>query len=189
MIRITNTLLWLTLIALVGTIIATAVSAGAVFSTLPKMHLHLDQYSAYPANHHGLLAAGHVMDNVFAVVNPAVLVAAPLACVLMILATILMNPLPGRLIRIFACLFLFAAAAVMLLYQIMNVPRMNQHLVAYRQAAAAGDIETADAEHAEFTGLHNMTDMFFQASSGALTLAVVCWAFGSPAVKPQSHQH
>ena len=68
---ITSVVYWLGLTLWVAAIVSAAVAAGFVFGKLPSMGVTLDRFEHYDQAQHGRLAAGMVMEPVFAFVDLA----------------------------------------------------------------------------------------------------------------------
>ncbi len=137
--RLVNIVFWLGLVAWVSAVAAAGVAASATFTILPDLGLTVSGYQLTDTVQHGRLAAGKVMEPVFAFVDVVQL----LAAMLVVVACLVQNTLikvpwrtPANVIRV---LGIILAAGLLLGRMALLSPDMNRQLRAYWSAAASGD--------------------------------------------------
>ncbi len=170
--KICTAVYWIGLTVWFSALVTATIAAAHVFATLGAMPMQLERYAAYPAEEHGRLAGGHVMDGVFFTVDLLQFAAIPLT-VLALLAQLTIFKLPVRspanLVRTICVLGaagLFAAHATML------APKMNHELRARWAAAEAGDVAASRAHQGVFSEQHRVAESILGATGLLLVVAV-----------------
>ncbi|MHC5023957.1 MAG: hypothetical protein ACYTGG_08600 [Planctomycetota bacterium] len=179
--RITNTTYWLALTAWVSVIVSAGVAATGVFTTLPDLGLTLEGYQFATTVESGRLAAGKVMDPIFAFVDIVQVVAAVLVLVTLSAQLLLgAGPLrrPSNLVRTFCVAVAVALLAARLVF---IAPGMNRDLRAYWSAAEAGEMESAERHRAAFDARHPTAARMFNTT---LILLLVCVGSSAVALGP-----
>ncbi|MHC4415452.1 MAG: hypothetical protein ACYS0G_09230 [Planctomycetota bacterium] len=168
---------WLGLALWLAALVSGAVAAANVFGTLGDMPMHLEQYAAYPADEHGMLAAGQVMDGVFFAADLLQFFAIPLT-VLTLIAHLAIYRLPvtskANLVRTVCVL---AGAALFAYHATMLAPNMNRELRQRWEAAEVGDVAGARAHQRAFNELHPRAEMVLR-----INLILVVVAVGASAI-------
>jgi hypothetical protein len=147
-------LYWLALVGWISALVSAAISAMNVFPTLDAVPVILTDHAGFPAEEHGRLVAGRIMDGVFFAVDLLQIGAAPLAVVTLLLQIFVFRlPLraPSNVIRLVCVL---GAAALFAFHATMLAPTMNRELRQFWAAAADGDVEEAATRRAAFNELH-----------------------------------
>jgi hypothetical protein len=164
---------WLALTLWISALVSAAVAAMNVFPTMTaeRLPLRLDEYAALPTTEHPRIAAGVVMNGVFATIDVMQFIAIPIA-LLALVAQLTIFATPGRRaadwIRTGAA---FAAAGLFAYHASSLAPKMNHALNAFWSAAKAGDIEAARTERAAFNELHPTADAILRADLLLLLVA------------------
>ena len=152
--KLCNTVYWLALAVWLALLVSAGVSAVAVFTTLGEMDLSLPAYAAFQPdesevpNAHAHLAAGHILEPVFTLVDLAQFAVIPVLIIALVAQLAVFKlPLrrPANLVRI-TCIVI--AAGLFAIHAFTRAPQMNRDLHAYWDAAQQGDIAAA-LEHRE----------------------------------------
>jgi hypothetical protein len=162
-------LLGMTLAVWFAVAVAAGVAAMGTFTMLPSLDLTLAEYAALPAEDHGRMAAGIVMQRIFRMVDVVQWVCAPLAVALSVALAIGAGRCLLRSARLAAVLL---AAVLFATYGLALAPRMNASLEAYRDAARRGEVDDATAHRARFDEMHPMADGLLRANIFILLAAI-----------------
>ncbi|MCP3906154.1 MAG: hypothetical protein GY715_21225 [Planctomycetes bacterium] len=166
------------LILWIAALVSAAVAAMNVFPITDSMSFVLERYAAYPADEHGRIAAGRIMEGVFFTVDMLQFVAAPLALLtLLAQLTVFRGPWrrPAHLVR-GACIVL--AAALFAGHAMMLAPKMNADLRAFWEAAEAGDVDRAHEHRAAFNRRHPKADIILRVNLLLVAAAAVAGTVG-----------
>ncbi|MCA9283195.1 MAG: hypothetical protein H6812_12735 [Phycisphaeraceae bacterium] len=148
-----------------GATIMTGVAAAIAFPTMRDLDPALPAFADYPTDH-WMIAAGIVMNKVFAILDYASVALAIIALQALVIAAMpcrLRLSAPSSIVRLLA----LAGALASLAYSLFFLrPQMNAHLREFHDHALAGRIAQADAARAAFDALH-------PAASNALSLIAV----------------
>jgi hypothetical protein len=178
--RLFNVLYWLALIIWIGALLTTAIAAAAVFGQLKLMPIHLESYASYPADEHWSLAAGTIMEQVFAIVDLIQFVAAPLLLIALTVQLAALGYPLRRASNIIRAACIVGAAALLAFRMITLAPAMNRELHQYWQAAADGNIEVARAHRDAFSRDHPAAERVFSVSFLLLLVAAAASAVALP---------
>lgn len=174
--RLLAVVYWTGLIFWIGAIFATGVAAFGTFGTLSDEALVLERFSAYPAAHHGRLAAGLAMEQIFALTDLVQFGAAVMVIFGLIGQALLMRRSMlgvGHVVRTLA----IVVAVTLLVYQALAItPQMNRDLLRYRDAAASGQLEAAAMHRSSFESLHPTAERLSGLRFGALLIAAMASA-------------
>jgi len=168
-----NTVYWFALTTWIAVIVAAGVAAGFTFTVLPALGLTIESYSALPASEHGQLAAGKVMEPLFAFVD---IVQIAMAFVVVLAVVVQVWPLRYALRRVLNAIRVVAilVAVGLLAYRAITLtPEMNRELRAYWSAAEAGDVEKAQTHREAFTIRHPRASDLFSATLATLVVALL----------------
>ncbi|MBT8485724.1 MAG: hypothetical protein HKO59_02380 [Phycisphaerales bacterium] len=176
---------WLGLVLWASGLISAAVAAMNVFPQLDAMPLALTEFAGYPVGEHPRIAAGHIMEGVFFLVDVMQMVAAP-AVLLLLLTQLTIFRFPRRPVaNVLRVTLLLAAAGLFGYHALRLAPPMNSALRGYWAAAASGDVETAHAQRAAFAALHPRADTILRLDLllvlGAIAASAVALAPAAPA--------
>lgn len=154
--KITSIAYWLALALWIAAIVAVAIAAMNTFGTLPDPDLgvHLAPFAAYPANEHGRLAAGIVMERNFFVADMIQLFSIPVVLVMLVAQLVFFGMKWSKPANLLRTICLLAAGSLFGYYAFTMAPTMNHELRAYWDAAKAGNLEEADAHRTSFDVLH-----------------------------------
>lgn len=183
MIAIARISYWLGLTIWASMLASAGVAATSVFTVLPRAGVTIEKFASYDHAAHGRIAAGMVMDPIFAFVDLGQLAGMIMAIAgFAVMAAKSRLPLrrPSGIIMAAGLLIaslLFVGRAVTL------TPAMNRELRSYWKAAEAGDTPAAAARQAKFDGMHPMASKLFNATLVALlaTVAASAVAMDRPA--------
>lgn len=170
--KLCNVVFWLALCFWLAAPITAGIAAMTTFGTLPDMPMQLGDYAAYPAEEHGLLAAGQVMEKNFFVVDMIQFASVPLVIITLLLQLFVFKmPLrrPSNVIRA-GCLIV--AGSLFALYAFTLAPRMNRSLRDYWQAASAGEVEQARTFQQSFQTDHPRAESILKINLFLLVIAV-----------------
>lgn len=137
--------MWLA--ALAGAGLAAAIAFPAMKSLQPSLP---DFPGAVPD--HWMIAGGHIGRPAFMIADRASLLAAALAVITLAIVTRLGRVHGAWLVVRWACVG--SAASLAVFNGLFLAPRMDDHLVAYWDAAKQGDLERAARDRALFTADH-----------------------------------
>jgi len=153
-----------------GAVVMTGAAAAVAFPTMKELDPTLPAYAGYPGDHWSL-AAGTVMAQVFTLADLVQLVAATLAG-MTFLASVAFFRMPlRRPVNVLRGALLLATIGVLAFHLFSLAPRMNRAMRAYWDAAAAGNVETADRHKQTFDELHPQASTVLSATA-AMTLAL-----------------
>jgi hypothetical protein len=157
------------------------VAAMGVFTTLPELAPHVPEYAAFPASEHGRLAAGIVMERIFAAIDATQAVCAVVA----VIAAFLLSIRARRRSIALARLGLVAVATVLLgVHLVFLAPRMQVELVDFRDAARGGDLEKAALHRGGFEQLHPTADRILRVNLFLVLGAIALTAWPDPEKRP-----
>jgi len=185
--KLCNAVYWLALAAWLALLVSAGVSAVAVFTTLGEMDLSLSQYEAFQPdpsdvpNAHAHLAAGHILEPVFTLVDFAQFVVIPVLIITLgIQLTVFRLQLrrPANLIRV-TCIVI--ASGLFAIHAFTRAPQMNQDLKAYWDAAEQGDVATALEHREAFNRQHPTAEAVLKVT---LLLVVVATVASAIAMTP-----
>src|SRR5262245_5965556 len=108
--RLVNGVYWLALTAWTAALVTAGIAAMNTFTRLPKMNIELRDYASLPTSEHGRLAAGMVMEGVFATVDRIQVVAAVLAVISLILQLAMTRPSWKSMHNLVRCACIMIAA-------------------------------------------------------------------------------
>jgi hypothetical protein len=170
--RVVNMAYWLGLIVWIAAIITVAIAAMNTFATLPDADLgvRLESFAAYPAEHHGRLAAGMVMERNFFAADVMQMVAIPVVVIALLAQVAFLGMSLRRPANLIRCICLLGAAGVFAFYAFTMAPRMNGELRAYWDAARAGDMAQAESHRDAFDADHPRAELVLKIN---LILAVI----------------
>jgi hypothetical protein len=187
--KLCHVVYWLALIIWTSALVSAAVAAMNVFSTLPDMAIELERYRSFPIEEHGRLAAGHVMDGVFFLVDVMQFVAVPLVLLALLAQLFVFRMRWTRPANVIRALCLIVAAAAFAFHAGVLAPRMNRNLREFWSAAEAGEIQTAREHRALFHADHQLADPILRLNLVLLLVAVGASAAAMTPASPQpSHQ-
>jgi hypothetical protein len=168
-----NTIYWLALTVWIAILVAAGVAAASTFAILPDLGVSLAPFAAYPEAEHGRIAAGHVMEPVFAFVDVVQFGAAPVV-LLMVLLQHLVFRVPSRRVLAGLRVVAIAGAAALLAYRALALaPEMNRDLRIYWEAAEAGDVVRAEEHRARFDAAHPTASRLISSTLGLLVIALL----------------
>lgn len=170
--KLCNVIYWLALCFWLAAPITAGIAAMNTFGTLPEMPMQLEQYSAYPAEEHGLLAAGIVMEKNFFVVDVIQFASVPVVIITLILQLFLFKMPLRRPANVIRAICLIMAGGLFALYAFTLAPRMNKSLRDYWQAAAAGEIDQARVHQQSFQIDHPRAESILKINLFLLVIAV-----------------
>lgn len=163
---ITSLGLWL------GALVMTSATAGVTFPVVKRLNPRLTGFDAYTGEH-WLLVAGRVMYNVFFVAD-VVQVTCAVFVALSLVGMLVMGDRPGAAWAARARFGGFAAAVALLIVDLAWLkPRMNRALLAYWDAAQAGDNAQAAVLRDAFRSLHPTATGLLLGCTGAVLVALV----------------
>ncbi len=185
--KLCNGVYWLALALWLALLVAAGVSAVAVFSTLGEMDLSWSQYEAFQPDQsdmpyaHAHLAAGHILEPVFTLVDIVQFAVIPLLIITLVLQLTVFKlgfRRPANLIRV-TCIVL--ASGLFAIHAFTRAPQMNRDLNAYWKAAEQGDIATALEHRAAFNRRHPTAEAVLNVT---LLLVVVATVASAIAMTP-----
>lgn len=139
--------------AWLGAVMMAGVAAAVSFPTMKALEPTLGVYAVYEGEH-WRLAAGHVADNVFKISELIQFLAATLTLLTFIMLVAFLK-LPLRSWVSFGRAAGLGAGMLLLSYLFFVLgPRMNANLADYREAARAGEMETATRYQQAFNDDH-----------------------------------
>lgn len=148
-----------------GATIMTGVAAAIAFPTMRDLAPTLPDFADYPTDH-WMIAAGTVMNKVFAILDYASVALAIIAAQALVVAAMpcrLRLSAPTSIVRMLA----LGGALASLAYSLFFLrPDMNTHLRDFHDHALAGRISEADTARAAFDALH-------PAASNALSVIAI----------------
>jgi hypothetical protein len=174
---------WIALVLWISSLVSAAVAAMNVFPTLSpeRLPLRLDAYPDFPVEEHPRLAAGVIMNGVFATVDVIQLIAIPVVLVTLGLQVTVFRARRRTWSNAVRVIAVALATAGFAWHATQLAPTMNRSLRAFWQAAEAGDVEAAAAHRAEFNRLHPSADAILRLE---LILLLVGVAASAVAVSP-----
>jgi hypothetical protein len=160
--------------ALVGAGLAAAVA----FPEMKRLDPRLPEYGAY-VGEHWMIAGGHVGRRVFALADRVQLIASAIGVLTLAAATRLrVASRPWIAVR---WIGVGVAAGLAVYNGLILAPRMDENLVAYWDAARAGDVPKAAAYKAAFSAEHpHASRVLTFAASGVLAGIVAAAASRAP---------
>lgn len=182
-----NIAYWLGLGLWLSALVTAGVAAMNVFGSLPAMQVQLPQYSAMPADSHGRIAAGKVMERVFFTVDLMQFIAIPVTLIAMLLqfATLRLRAgAPANLIRV-GCIVI--AAALFTIHATAIARPMNRELRSYWRAAESGDVEQAASHLSAFNAKHPVADTLLRINLILLVVAVAASGAALTPPRPSAH--
>ncbi len=174
--RLFSVVYWTGLVFWIGGLLSGGIAAPAVFGTLPEMSVVLAEYSDFPQDQHGRLAAGKVMEPLFALAaliqfGGAAMVLFSLIGQGLVLQRRMISA--GHLVRSAAVL---VAGSVMVFQAMLITPEMNRDLRSYWAAAEAGDVDAAMVHRDRFEIRHPTAERLHATTFGLLLIAVTASA-------------
>lgn len=155
-----------------GATVMTGVAAAIAFPTTRDLAPALPDFSQYPTDH-WMIAAGMVMNKVFAVLDYASVALAVIAAQALVIAAMpcrLRLGAPSSIVRLLALVTAVGALAYSLF---MLRPAMNAHLRDFHAHAMAGRIAEADTARAAFDALHPPASNALSVIAAALVVLVI----------------
>ena len=189
--KLCNAVYWLALAVWLSVLITAGVSAVAVFTTLGEMDVSLEAYAAFEPdesdvpNAHAHLAAGHVLESVFTLVDFVQFAVIPLMLITLVAQfTVFQQKIrrPANLIRA-GCIVI--AAGLFAFHALAQTPQMNRDLKAYWDAAKDGDVTTALEHRAAFNRRHPAAEAVLQSTLLLVVLATFASAVAMTPALPQ----
>ena len=189
--KLCNAVYWLALAVWLSVLVTAGVSAVAVFTTLGEMDVSLSAFAAFEPdesvvpNAHAHLAAGHVLEPVFTLVDFVQFAVIPLMLITLIAQfTVFQQKIrrPANLIRT-GCIVI--ATGLFAFHALGTAPQMNRDLNAYWDAAKDGDV-TAALQHREaFNRRHPMAEAVLTSNLLLVVLATFASAMALTPALPQ----
>ncbi len=182
-----NAAYWLGLMIWVSAIISGAVAAIGVFSTLPKLHVRIEQYNPAFGDdtaQHGRLAGGMVMEPIFSAVGMVQIGAAVIVIVAVMLQFSVFKMRlrsPANALRL---LCIIAAVGLLGFHIFSLAPRMNRELRSYWHAAELNDAAAMKSHMDAFQKDHHVDDGLFLGMLGALFITIAASAAAMTPAKP-----
>jgi len=183
--RVTSVTYWLALAIWFGSLMTVAIAAMIAFTVLPEQDLTLSAYSDYRPEQHGRIAAGLVLDPIFAITDVVQIVAAIVAVGMVFLQLVAFRMRVSRPANWLRTLAILAAGGVLCYRLVVVTPPMNDALTEYRAAAMAGDVELADRLRASFQDDHTRAERLFQVT---FLLVIAAMVLSASAVVPLTHK-
>jgi len=152
-----------------GMLIMTVVVAVILFPTMRDLDPTLPAYAGFGESHADL-AAGKVQSQVFFVADAAQLLTVGLAGLLLIGAIVADARSMGRKLLAVRVLTLAILMGSVGYYLFSLAPRMNEHLLAYWDAARIGETAAAADHRAAFNELHPVAETFMGANALLIAL-------------------
>ena len=189
--KLCNVVYWLALAVWLAVLVTAGVSAIAVFTTLGEMNVSLEAYALFEPdesdvpNAHAHLAAGHVLEPVFTLVDIVQFAMIPLILITLVVQfTVFKQKIrrPANLIRT-GCIVI--AAGLFAFHALARAPQMNRDLQAYRDAAQHGDLTMALEHRAAFNRRHPMAEAVLNATLLLVVLATFASAVAMTPALPQ----
>jgi hypothetical protein len=161
----------------VGVVGMTSATAGVTFPVVKRLDPHVPGFDGYTGEH-WLLVAGRVMYNVFFVADVAQAACAVLAVLALVgraaVGSVTPAPVwPGR-VRLVG---LVGAIALLVADFAWLKPTMNRALLAYWEAARAGDNVVADAQREAFRSMHPTATAVLLGITALVLVALVGWVW------------
>ncbi len=185
--KLCNAVYWFALAVWLAVLVTAGVSAIAVFTTLGEMDVSLEAYAAFEPdesdvpNAHAHLAAGHVLEPVFWLLDVVQFATIPLILIILVAQfTVFKQKIrrPANLIRI-GCIVI--AAGLFAFHALGRAPQMNRDLRAYWEAAEQGDVTTALEHREAFNRRHPTAEAVL---NGTLLLVVLATFASAAAMTP-----
>lgn len=151
--KIAETIHFVALGVWLGTIVTTGMAAAMLFPTVRDLSPSAPKFAEYTGEHWRIVA-GHIGARLFLNADVVQFVCAFVAIFSAGVSVILMGRhwrtigTGGRMVLLSCALTAFSYGFF------IHTPQMNAHLVAYWQAAEAGDIEAATAQQGAFAAMH-----------------------------------
>ena len=191
--KLCNAVYWLALAVWLALLVSAGVSAVAVFTTLGEMDLSLSQYRDFQPDQsdvpyaHAHLAAGHILEPVFTLVDFAQFAVIPLLIItLAIQLTVFKLAVrrPANLIRM-TCIVI--ASGLFAIHAFTRAPQMNRDLHAYWVAAQQGDVATALDHREAFNRRHPTAEAVLNVTLLLVVVATVASAIAMTPDLPRGH--
>lgn len=189
--KLCNAVYWLALAVWLSVLVTAGVSAVAVFTTLGEMDVSLSAYAAFEPdesvvpNAHAHLAAGHVLEPVFTLVDFVQFAMIPLMLITLVAQfTVFQQKIrrPANLIRT-GCIVI--ATGLFAFHALGTAPQMNRDLKAYWDAAKNGDVTTALQHREAFNRRHPTAEAVLKANLLLVVLATFASAMAMTPALPQ----
>ncbi len=189
--KLCNAMYWLALAVWLAVLVTAGVSAIAVFTTLGEMDVSLSAYAAFEPdesdvpNAHAHLAAGHVLEPVFTLVDFVQFAMIPLMLITLVAQfTVFKQKIrrPANLIRT-GCIVI--AAGLFAFHALGRAPQMNRDLHAYWKAAQLGDLTTALEHRAAFNRRHPTAEAVLNATFLLVVVATFASAVAMTPALPE----
>ena len=189
--KLCNAVYWLALAVWLSVLVTAGVSAVAVFTTLGEMDVSLSAFAAFEPdesvvpNAHAHLAAGHVLEPVFTLVDFVQFAVIPLMLFTLIAQfTVFKQKIrrPANLIRT-GCIVI--ATGLFAFHALGTAPQMNRDLKAYWDAAKDGDLTAALQHRAAFNRRHPTAEAVLQSNLLLVLLATFASAMAMTPALPQ----
>lgn len=181
LLRASLVVFWIALAVWLSALIAPGVAAMSAFTTLPdpELGLSLEKFADFEpgAAAHGRIAAGHVLEPIFTFSDLVQLMAGALALIALLIQLILLRGRWTALSHLLRLGCVVLAVGLFAYRATMMTPGMNRDLRAYWDAAAAGEIETAQKHRAAFDRIHQRAETMY-----SITLVLILIAIGASAV-------
>ena len=189
--KLCNAVYWLALALWLAVLVTAGVSAIAVFTTLGEMDVSLSAYALFQPDEsdvphaHAHLAAGHVLEPVFWLVDFVQFAMIPLMLITLVAQfTVFKQKIrrPANLIRT-GCIVI--AAGLFAFHALAQTPQMNRDLKAYWDAAKDGDVTTALEHRAAFNRRHPTAEAVLKSTLLLVVLATFASAVAMTPALPQ----
>lgn len=136
----------------------TGAAAATTFPTVKRLDPALPAYAGYTGDH-WMLAAGAVVDRVFAVNDAVQFVAALIACITLVVGPSLLGQRWRNRHFMTRASVLGAALCVLSYHLLVLTPRMQVNLRAYWRSAQAGESAQAESFRMAFSADHPTAQM------------------------------
>jgi len=179
--RVVNMVYWLGIVLWAAALVTAAAAALNVFPAVDGAAVTLAQYAAYPAEEHGRLLAGRIMEAVLCCVDVLQFIAVPLTAGALVAQLAIFGVPIRRASNVIRTGCVVIGALVFSYHATMLAPRMNRELRSYWAAAEAGEVAQAHVHRAAFDRYHPRAEALMRVNLFLVLVAVAssAVAFGT----------
>ncbi|MBL1216888.1 MAG: hypothetical protein D8M59_05270 [Planctomycetes bacterium] len=185
--RFFNSIYWLALSLWLGALVMVALTAAVIFPTMRDLDVTIPEFAeAGYTGDHWRIAAGHVMEILFLVLDFTQLICMTVALLVTALQFTVLGVSLRRFTHVTRIFAILIASGCVCWHVFMLSPQMNRDLRAYWEAARAGDFAAADVHQQAFESAHPTASRLLGSTAVLVAVVIITSAAGVVPLKPAS---
>lgn len=185
--RFFNSIYWLALSLWLGALVMVTITAAVIFPTMRHLNVTIpDIAESGFLDDHWRIAAGHMMEILFLVLDLTQLICATVVLFVTALQFTILGVSLRRFTHVVRIIAAVIAAGCVCWHVFGLSPRMNRHLRAYWDAAIAGDTPAARVHQQAFDDAHPQAARLLGTTATFVALVIISSAAGVVPLKPAS---